>query len=273
MLSREGQRMPTHQYKKVINVRLYFVHISLVNTLLWCMYARFKMRYVKTHKFYPSAAFCVYWDIHVFKSFMMGILCGCTTWSVSAWWKQQREYCPALISEILAGFKGIAVSSCINLKEKLWSEGACEIFRVAMSEFEDPSLRPCGHCGSGPALGSSSGQPSLSCELLLGTCSAHAQDLIRTCIFLTTSRSWQSSCCALGALEITTVSPCQCGCCIWLHSLGLTEEGKGRARWDFLTATPRFLARCKLIPFLAAVDKVVLREVLTVEIAQSREEK
>lgn len=86
MLAREGQRMPTYQYK-VVNVRSYFVHIFLVNTLLWCMDACFKIRCIETQKFCPSAAFCVSWDINVFKSFMMGVLCGCTTWSVSAWRK------------------------------------------------------------------------------------------------------------------------------------------------------------------------------------------
>lgn len=40
-----------------------------------------------------------------------------------------------------------------------------------------------------------------------------------------------------------------------------------------LTGTPRFLTRCKLIPSLAAVDKVVLKEVLSVGIAQSRGKK
>lgn len=189
-----------------------------------------------------------------------------------------KEYGPALISEILAGFKGMAVSSCINLKEEL-------VFRSPW-DFQSRNgwvwrLLPqalwalCVGSRSWLQLRTALSELWAAAGLSLCHCSAfdqhrHIPDNIT---FLTTSPSWQSLCHVLGALEITTVSPCQCGCWVWLHSLGLTEEGKGSARWDFLTATPRLLARCKLIPFLAAVVKVVLREVLTVGIAQSREEK
>lgn len=146
------------------------------------------------------------------------------------------------ISGILASFKGIAVSICINLNEK-----NCDLKDpVRFSEWQwlslktyscSPSLRPC---GSGPGLGSSQGQPSLSCELLLGTCCATAQYLISTCIFLTTSCSWQSSCHALDALEITMMSPCQHGCWIWLHSLGLTWGGQRQHQVGLWLVHPDF---------------------------------
>lgn len=126
------------------------------------------------------------------------------------------------ISGILASFKGIAVSICINLNEKTVILRTLWDFQSGNGWVWRPTVVPP---PSGPGLGSSQGQPSLSCELLLGTCCATAQYLISTCIFLTTSCSWQSSCHAFDALEITMMSPCQHGCWIWLHSLGLTWGG------------------------------------------------